>query len=57
MSFGLYVIGFLIVIAGLVYCAVILHLPQRCIVVGAIILLGLAISTGVKTMRHKDPEA
>jgi len=57
MSFGLYVIGFLIVIAGLVYGAVILHLPQRWIVVGAIILLGLAISTGVKTMRHKDPEA
>ena len=57
MSFGLYVIGFSIVIAGLVYGAVILHLPQRWIVVGAVILLGLAISTGVKAMRHKDPEA
>jgi len=57
MSFGLYVIGFVIVIAGLVYGAVILHLPQRWIVVGAVILLGLAISTGVKAMRHKDPAA
>ena len=57
MSFGLYVIGFSIVIAGLVYGAVILHLPQRWIVVGAVVLLCLAISTGVKAMRHKDPEA
>jgi hypothetical protein len=57
MSFGLYVIGFLIVIAGLVYGAVILHLPQRWIVVGVVILLGLAITTGVKAMRQKDPAA
>jgi len=57
MSFGLYVIGFLIVIAGLVYGAVILHLPQRWIVVGVIVLFGLAISTGVTATRHKDPQA
>ena len=57
MSFGLYVIGFLIVIAGLVYGAVILHVPQRWIVVGAVVLLGLAISTGVKATRQKDPAA
>jgi hypothetical protein len=57
MSFGLYVIGFLIVIAGLVYGAVIIHVPLRWIVVGAVVLSGLAISTGVKAERHKDPEA
>ncbi len=54
MSFGLYVIGFLIVIGGLVYGAVILHVPQRWIVVGGVILLGLAILTGAKAMRQKD---
>ena len=57
MSFGLYVIGFLIVIGGLIYGAVILHVPQHWIVVGAVVLLGLAILTGVKATRHKDPEA
>ena len=54
MSFGLYVVGFLIVIGGLVYGTVILHVPQRWIAVGAVILLGLAILTGVKATRQKD---
>ena len=54
LSFGLYVIGFLIVIGGLVYGAVILHVPQRWIVVGGVVLLGLAILTGAKAMRQKD---
>jgi hypothetical protein len=57
MSFGLYVLGFLIVIGGLVYGAVILHVPLHWIVVGAVVLLGLAISTGVSATRHKDPAA
>ncbi len=57
MSFGLYVIGFLIVIGGLVYGAVMLHLPVHWIVVGAVVLLGLAILTGVKATRQKDPSA
>jgi len=57
MSFGLYVLGFVIVIGGLVYGAVILHVPLHWIVVGAVVLLGLAISTGVKATRHKDREA
>jgi hypothetical protein len=55
MSFGLYVIGFLIVIGGLVYGAVLMHIPQHWIAVGAVVLLGLAILTGVKATRQKDP--
>jgi len=54
LSFALYIVGFLIVIAGLVYGAVMLHVPQHWIVVGAVILLGLAILTGVKATRQKD---
>ena len=54
MSFGLYVVGFLIVIGGLIYGAVMLHVPQHWIVVGAVILLGLAILSGVKATRQKD---
>ena len=55
MSFALYAIGFLVLIGGLVYGAHLLHVPQHWIVVGAIVLLGLGIVTGVTATRQKDP--
>jgi len=55
MSFLIYIIGFLTLIGGLIYGAVLLHIATRWIVVGAIVLLGLAILTGVKATRQKDP--
>lgn len=55
MSFGLYVIGFLIFIGGLAYGAVLLHVTTHWIVVGAIVLTGIAILSGVKATRQKDP--
>jgi hypothetical protein len=54
MSFGLYFIGFIILIAGLVYGAVLLNIPQHWIIVGVIILLGLGITSGVTSTRRKD---
>jgi hypothetical protein len=54
MSFGLYFAGFAIVIGGLIYAAALLHVPTQWIVVGSIILLGMAILTGVKATRQKD---
>jgi hypothetical protein len=55
MSFSLYSIGFAIVIGGLIYAAHLLQMPARWIVVGAVVLLGLGILTGVKATRQKDP--
>jgi hypothetical protein len=55
MSFGLYAIGFVIVIGGLIYAAHLLHLPAHWIVVGAVVLLGVGILQGVKATRQKDP--
>jgi hypothetical protein len=55
MSFGIYSIGFVLVIGGLIYGAHLMHVPTHWIVVGAIILLGMGILTGVKATRHKDP--
>ena len=55
MSFGIYSIGFVLVIGGLVYGAYLMHVPAHWIVVGAIVLLGLGILTGVKATRQKDP--
>ena len=57
MSYGLYVAGSLIVISGLIYGAVLLHVPPQWIVVGSVILIGLAILTGVKSTRQKDPSS
>ena len=55
MSFGLYAIGFAIVIGGLTYAAYLVHAPTHWIIVGAIVLLGIGILTGVKAKRQKDP--
>ena len=55
MSFGIYAIGYLILIVGVAYLAHLMHIPQHYIVAGAIILVGLGIVTGVQTTRHKDP--
>ena len=55
MSFGLYILGYLIVIGGLCYGASLLHVTTQWIVVGAVVLTGLGILTGVKNTRQKDP--
>jgi hypothetical protein len=55
MSFGIYIIGFLIMIGGLIYAAVILHIAAHWIAVGTMVLLGLGILKGVQHTRGKDP--
>ena len=54
MSFGIYIIGYLILIGGLAYGATLMHVPTRWIVVGAIVMAGLGIVSGVKATRQKD---
>ena len=54
MSFGLYLVGCVIFISGLVYGAVIMNIATRWIVVGAVVSVGLAILTGAKATRQKD---
>jgi hypothetical protein len=55
MSFGLYAIGFAVMIGGLTYGAHLVHMPTHGIVVGAIILSGVGILSGVRATRQKDP--
>ena len=57
MSFGLYIGGFLILIAGLVYGATLLHVAPQWIGAGALVLAGLAVLKGVQATRQKDPPA
>jgi len=54
MSFGIYLTGFVVVIAGLAYGASLMHAPIHWIVVGALVLVGVGILTGVKATRQKD---
>ncbi len=55
MSFGIYLAGFLIVISGLIYAARLMNVPTHWIVVGAVVMVGLALVKGVSATRSKDP--
>jgi hypothetical protein len=55
MSFGLYAMGFAILIGGLIYGAYLAHMPAHWIAVGAIVLVGVGILSAVKATRQKDP--
>jgi hypothetical protein len=57
MSFGLYLMGFAILIGGLIYGAHLAHMPGHWIVVCAIVLAGFGILAGVKATRQRDPAA
>lgn len=54
MSFGIYLLGYLILIGGLAYGAALMHMPAHWIVVGVLVLAGLGVVTGVKATRQKD---
>ena len=53
-SFALYVVGFLVLIAGLAYGAFLLGVPQLWIGVGVVVLLGIGIISGVSRTRRPD---
>lgn len=55
MSFGIYIVGYIILIIGLGIGANILHVPPKWIGVGVLCLVGLAIVHGVAATRHRDP--
>ncbi len=53
-NFSLYLVGFIIVIAGLAYGAFLAGIPPVWIGVGVVVLLGLAILKGVSQTRHRE---
>ncbi len=55
MSFGLYMIGFIVLIVGIALGAYLLHVPAAWIGVGVIVLIGIGILTGVTSTRRPDP--
>ena len=55
MSFGLYIVGFVVLIIGLAYGAHLANVPPQWIAAGVVFLLGLGIIKGVKRTRQRDP--
>ena len=55
MSFALYMAGFLIFIGGVSWGLVTAGVPHLYVIIGATILLGLGMFTGVARTRGKDP--
>ena len=54
-SFGIYIIGFVILILGLGLAAHLIGLPTVWIGIGVIILIGIAVLTGVSKTKRPDP--
>jgi hypothetical protein len=55
MSFGMYLVGFAILIIGLALGAHLAHVPDKWIGVGVIIMIGAGIIRGVTSTRRPDP--
>jgi hypothetical protein len=60
-AFALYVVGFFVLLAGLIYGAYLLHIPQTWIMVGTLVVLGLGVMSAVSQTKQRDlpkpPEA
>ena len=54
-AFMLYAVGFFVLLAGLIYAAYLVHVPQTWIVVGGLIVVGLGIMSAVSRTKRRDP--
>ncbi len=54
MSFSLYLIGIVVLLAGLIVAAALLKVPAQWIAVGALVVLGIGILSAVARTRTKD---
>ena len=54
MSFLLYLVGFIVFIAGLAWLATVAGVSQTYVMIGAVILLGIGIFAGMSQARAPD---
>ena len=55
MSFALYMLGFIVFLAGLIWAAVTAGVSHTYIAIGTLIVLGIGIFSAVGRTRSKDP--
>ena len=54
-AFALYVIGFVVFVAGVLYAEHLLHLPQTWVLVSAPVLVGIGVMSAVSHTKRRDP--
>jgi hypothetical protein len=54
-AFALYVVGFIILLGGLIYGAYLIHIPQAWIIAGTLVVLGLGVMSAVSHTKRRDP--
>jgi len=53
-AFALYVFGFMVFLAGVIYAAWLMHVPQTWIFVGALVLIGFGVMSAVSSTKRRD---
>jgi hypothetical protein len=56
MSFALYLLGFVIIIVGVAWALITAGVALLKVAIASVILLGVAVLTGVMNTRPKDPQ-
>ncbi|HQW65461.1 MAG: hypothetical protein SFU84_00435 [Gemmatimonadales bacterium] len=54
MSFGIFTVGFMIVIGGVAWGLIRAGVPTTWVIIASVIMLGVGILTGVSRTRQKD---
>ena len=54
MSFGIYILGYVIFVVGMAIGAHLLSVPPQWIGVGVLLLLGIGVAHGVTATRQRD---
>jgi hypothetical protein len=54
-AFALYVVGFVLVVGGVLYAEHLLHVPQTWVIVSALVMLGLGVMSAVSHTKRRDP--
>jgi hypothetical protein len=55
MSFGLYLIGYILFVAGVAYGLTLLHVPGQWVAIAVVVMIGLGIMSGVAKTKMRDP--
>ncbi|MET0546391.1 MAG: hypothetical protein ABWZ40_08775 [Caulobacterales bacterium] len=54
-SFGLFAAGYIVLMAGIIYAAVLFDIPREWIIAGGLVLLGLGVMKAVSKTKPRDP--
>ena len=54
-AFMLCIARFILLLCRLIYAAVLIHIPQTWIIVGALVIIGLGVMSAVSHTKRRDP--